>query len=185
VTDEQTGTPPADGDETADPAAASDDPAQDSDDPAAASDDASAASGEADQPPDDAELSSVRAVPYKGEELDAERGPGLGCFRFQLVVLAFFVVLTPIGVTLGWPDWLSGGMLLLVIVLLFFTGQTMIFLMRLVAADRRGRRRPMAGATPTVGQIEDAEAHDPLGDATATSDDGPGGAQDDEPTVRQ
>ncbi len=107
---------------------------------------------------DEPALSSVREVPYKGQELDAERGPGLGCFRLQIVVLAFFIILTPIGVTLGWPDWLTGGMLLIVIVLLFFTGQTMIFLMRLVAADRRGRRRPMAGATPTVGQIEDAEA---------------------------
>jgi hypothetical protein len=32
-----------------------------------------------------------------------------------------------------------------------------IFLLRLVAADRReGRRRPLGSATPTVGELEDA-----------------------------
>ena len=31
--------------------------------------------------------STVRPVEYKGEPLDAERGPGLGCFRFQLGLL--------------------------------------------------------------------------------------------------
>jgi hypothetical protein len=44
-------------------------------------------------------------------------------------------------------------------VLLLFAGQTVIFLLRLVAADRRdGRRRPLGSSTPTVGQLEDAEA---------------------------
>ena len=57
------------------------------------------------------------------------------------------------------------------LVLLLFVGQTVIFLLRLVAADRRvaradGRRRPMSSATKTVGEIEDettasAEARDP------------------------
>jgi hypothetical protein len=132
-------------------------------------------------------MSSVRAVPYRGEDLDAERGPGLGCFRFQLVVLIFFVVLTPIGVTLGWPDWLTAAMLFTIIILLFFTGQTMIFLMRLVAADRRGRRRPVAGTTPTVGQIEDAsaDAGASTGEDVAANVAEASGPQDDGPTVRQ
>ena len=41
---------------------------------------------------------SAPPVQYKGDDLDAERGPGLGCFRFQLVVLVFFIVLTPLTV---------------------------------------------------------------------------------------
>ena len=132
-------------------------------------------------------MSSVRAVPYRGEDLDAERGPGLGCFRFQLVVLIFFVVLTPIGVTLGWPDWLTAAMLFTIIILLFFTGQTMIFLMRLVAADRRGRRRPVAASTPTVGQIEDAgaDAGADAGEDVAANVAEASGPQEDGPTVRQ
>ena len=114
----------------------------------------------------------VRPVPYKGAPLDADRGPGLGCFRFQLAILAVLVVLAPLSAWLGAPDWLSGALLVAVIVLLLVTGQTIIFLLRLVAADRRaaGRRRPVAGRTPTVGQIEDESA-------TMTS--GPG--SDDEP----
>jgi hypothetical protein len=36
------------------------------------------------------------------------------------------------------------------------SGQTIIFLLRLVAADRRGRRRPLASETKTVGELEDA-----------------------------
>jgi len=95
-------------------------------------------------------------VKYKGEDLEAERGPGLGCFRFQLVVLGIFVVLTPLSVTWQWPDAVSAGLLFAVVILLLVTGQTIIFLLRLVAADRRGRRRPLAGGTPTVGELEDA-----------------------------
>ena len=45
-------------------------------------------------------------VQYKGEDLTSERGPGLGCFRIQLVVLAVFVVLTPLSVVWDWP---AGG----------------------------------------------------------------------------
>jgi hypothetical protein len=43
------------------------------------------------------------------------------------------------------------------LVLLLFVGQTVIFLLRLVAADRRAdaRRRPLRSATKTVGEIED------------------------------
>ncbi len=109
--------------------------------------------------------SPVRPVQYKGEPLDAERGPGLGCFRFQLAILAILVVLTPLSVAWSWPDWLSAALLVAVIVLLLFAGQTIIFLLRLVAADRRaaGRRRPLASRTKTVGELED-EGGEPVVD---------------------
>jgi hypothetical protein len=96
-------------------------------------------------------------VQYKGEDLDAARGPGLGCFWIQTVTLVVFVVLTPLSVAWDWPPAVSGGLLIAVLVLLLFVGQTAIFLMRLVAAERRasGRRRPMAASTRTVGEIED------------------------------
>ncbi len=101
---------------------------------------------------------SVRPVDYKGEPLDAERGPGLGCFRFQVVVLAVLLVLTPLTVAWNWPSEVSIALLFISLLLLLFTGQTIIFLLRLVAADRRdGRRVPLAGSTPTVGELEDAE----------------------------
>lgn len=101
-------------------------------------------------------------VQYRGGDLEPERGPGLGCFRFQLVVLAVFVVLAPLSVGWGWPPAVSAALLFVVILLLLVTGQTIIFLLRLVAADRRGRRRPLASSTPTVGELEDAEpAADP------------------------
>jgi hypothetical protein len=98
-------------------------------------------------------------VQYKGEELDAARGPGLGCFRFQLLILVVSIVLTPLSVGWHWPFALSAGLLFVTIALLLITGQTIIFLLRLVAADRRTRRRPLASATRTVGEIED-EAQD-------------------------
>ena len=103
---------------------------------------------------------SVRDVQYKGAPLDAQRGPGLGCFRFQLVALAILIVAAPVSAWLGAPDWLSAALLVGVVVLLLTTGQTIIFLLRLVAADRRaaGRRRPIAGRSPTVGQLEDDAA---------------------------
>ena len=105
--------------------------------------------------PDD-QPSSVRPVAYKGEPLDSERGPGLGCFRFQLALLAIAIVLTPLSVVWQWPTAVSAALLFLVIFLLLFAGQTVIFLLRLVAADRReGRRRPLGSATPTVGELED------------------------------
>ena len=44
------------------------------------------------------ERPSTGPVQYKGDDLDAERGPGLGCFRFQLALLVFLVVLTPLSV---------------------------------------------------------------------------------------
>ena len=97
-------------------------------------------------------------IRYKGEVLEAERGPGLGCFRFQVVVLLALIVLTPLSVVWNWPPTVSAVLLFAVILLLLVTGQTIIFLLRLVAADRRGRRRPLASGTKTVGEIEDAAA---------------------------
>jgi hypothetical protein len=98
---------------------------------------------------------NAKPVQYKGEDLDPERGPGLGCFRFQLIVLGILIVLTPLSVVWQWPDTISTILLFSVIVLLLITGQTIIFLLRLVAADRRGRRRPLGSATKTVGELED------------------------------
>jgi hypothetical protein len=98
-------------------------------------------------------------VQYKGAELDADRGPGLGCFRFQLAVLAILIVLTPLSVAWQWPTWLSTVLLFAVLILLLVAGQTIIFLLRLVAADRRSRRRPLASTTKTVGELEDERAN--------------------------
>ncbi len=98
---------------------------------------------------------STGPVQYKGEDLEPERGPGLGCFRIQLVVLLFLIVLTPLSVVWQWPAAVSAALLFIVIFLLLITGQTIIFLLRLVAADRRGRRRPLASGTKTVGELED------------------------------
>ena len=115
-------------------------------------------------------VTSPGPIHYKGEPLEAERGPGLGCFRFQLVVLAVAIILTPLSVAWRWPDWLSAALLVVVIVLLLFAGQTIIFLLRLVAADRRSRRRPLRSGTKTVGELEDAAADDaaePASDAAA------------------
>ena len=128
------------------------------------------------------ETSSVRPVDYKGEPLDAERGPGLGCFRFQVGLLVVLIVLTPLSVAWEWPVGISVAFLFVTLVLLLFAGQTVIFLLRLVAADRRdGRRRPLGSTTPTVGQLEDAEAveatsegvAEPSPVATTNESDGP------------
>ena len=98
--------------------------------------------------------------PYKGEPLDSERGPGLGCFWIQTALLVAFLVLTPLTVVWAWDPLVSGVLLIVTLILLFFAGQTSIFLLRLVAADRRTRRRPLdPNAKQTVGQMEDdAEA---------------------------
>ena len=119
--------------------------------------------------PSDAPATSPDADPdapadfpdYKGAPLDPDRGPGLGCFWLQVVLLVGLLVATPISVILQAPSWLSAVMLILVLVLLFFVGQTMIFLLRLVAADRRSRRQPLSSsARRTVGQLEDSEKDD-------------------------
>lgn len=101
---------------------------------------------------------TTKPVQYKGDDLDPAKGPGLGCFRFQLIILAIFIVLTPLSVAWQWPDGVSAALLFAVLILLLVTGQTIIFLLRLVAADRRGRRRPLGSATRTVGELEDEEA---------------------------
>ena len=127
-------------------------------------------------------------VQYKGEDLDPERGPGLGCFRFQLVVLAVLLVLTPLSVAWIWPVWLSTVLLVAVLVLLLVTGQTIIFLLRLVAADRRSRRRPLASSSRTVGELEDAgspDARSPSTDDAALGLDAPGDPPADEGPMRQ
>lgn len=93
---------------------------------------------------------------YKGEPLDADRGPGLGCFWIQVALLTFFLIFTPLTVTWGWDPFISGALLIFTLILLLFTGQTVIFLLRLVAADRRTRRAPLdPKARKTVGQMED------------------------------
>ena len=118
-------------------------------------------------------VTSPAPVQYKGEPLEPERGPGLGCFRFQLIVLAIAVVLTPLSVAWKWPEWLSAALLILVIVLLLFAGQTIIFLLRLVAADRRARRRPLGSATKTVGELEDEATVPPDASENPPGDEGP------------
>ncbi len=92
---------------------------------------------------------------YKGAALDPDRGPGLGCFYVQLVILAVLIVLTPLTVAWNWPPAVSAVLLLLILVLLLLVGQTVVFLLRLVAAER-GRRRPLGGSGRTVGELEEA-----------------------------
>ena len=118
-------------------------------------------------------------IQYKGDDLAPERGPGLGCFRFQLVVLVFLIVLTPLSVVWEWPPGVSAILLFIVIGLLLITGQTIIFLLRLVAADRRGRRRPLASGTKTVGELEDSGA--PAGPDAAVAPDPAPPTEDDPP----
>ena len=77
-----------------------------------------------------------------------------------MVVLVVFIVLTPLSVVWQWPSAISAALLFAVILLLLLTGQTIIFLLRLVSAERRGRRRPLASGTKTVGELED-EARPP------------------------
>jgi hypothetical protein len=109
-------------------------------------------------------------IRYKGDVLEPARGPGLGCFRIQLLVLVVFIILTPLTVAWHWPVAVSTALLFAVIFLLLITGQTIIFLLRLVAADRRGRRRPLGSETKTVGEIEDATAQPAADEPTASAD---------------
>jgi hypothetical protein len=113
-------------------------------------------------------------VQYKGSDLEPARGPGLGCFRIQVVVLVVFIILTPLTVVWDWPPAISTALLFAVILLLLVTGQTIIFLLRLVAADRRGRRRPLASGSKTVGELEDASV-------SPVPDERSAGAPDDRP----
>lgn len=121
------------------------------------------------QPP-----STARDVQYRGAPLDSEKGPGLGCFWSQIVVLVAFLILTPLSVVWNWPFQVSAVLLISVLVLLLVAGQTIIFLLRLIAADRRaeGRHRPLASRSRTVGEIEDADTatNDASGDAAGTAE---------------
>jgi hypothetical protein len=129
-------------------------------------------------PTDETRPAARKDVDYKGAPLDAEKGPGLGCFWLQVIVLAVVVVLTPLSAAWEWPVLVTIVLLGMTLVLLLFVGQTIIFLLRLVAADRRSdaRRRPLRSQTKTVGELED-EAKAPS-DMAASRDDGapPGGA---------
>jgi hypothetical protein len=78
-------------------------------------------------------------------------------------VLVVVMFLTPLSAAWEWPVPITIVLLASTLVLLLFVGQTVIFLLRLVAADRRsaradGRRRPVRSATKTVGEIEDESA---------------------------
>ena len=136
----------------------------------------------------------TQPVEYKGEPLEAARGPGLGCFWFQMVLLAVLIALTPLSaMAWGWPIWVTGVLFVAMLVLLLLSGQTMIFLLRIVAAGRDdGRRRPLASATPTVGELEDEAQADgdapdsPSADAadSAAGDAAPD-ARSDPPGMRQ
>ena len=115
---------------------------------------------------------------YKGEPLDSERGPGLGCFWIQIGLLTFFLVFTPLTVMWAWDPFVSAVLLMITLVLLLFSGQTIIFLLRLVAADRRARRAPLdPKAKPTVGQLEDDGASPEQAPVSTGSDQPPGGSQ--------
>jgi hypothetical protein len=113
---------------------------------------------------------------YKGEPLDSDRGPGLGCFWIQAITLGVLLILTPLTVAFAWPPLISAALLIITLILLLFTGQTVIFLLRLVAADKRGRRTPRsASARKTVGMLEDeAAAPTPDGPATVAESAAPG-----------
>ena len=122
----------------------------------------------------DAPLADPNRPSYKGAPLDAEAGPGLGCFYLQVVLLVVLLILTPLSVVWAMPSWVSAGLLILTLIILFFVGMTMVFLLRLVAADRRSQRRPLReGARRTVGQLEEeAKAReDAQGSAEPHSDD--------------
>ena len=105
---------------------------------------------------------------YKGAPLSPDRGPGLGCFWIQVVALVAFVILAPLSAVLNWGAPIATALLIGVVVLLLLVGQTSIFLLRLVAADRRGRRAPLASGSKTVGELEDEAKR-------AQSDSGDGG----------
>ena len=130
-------------------------------------------------------------VEYKGGPLDAERGPGLGCFWLQVIVLAVVVILTPLSAAWNWPVPVIIVLLATTLVLLLFVGQTIIFLLRLVAADRRAdaRRRPLRSQTKTVGEIEyestaatagsvDVRSDEPAADEPAADEPGDGGVRE-------
>lgn len=81
-----------------------------------------------------------------------------------MVALVVAIFLTPLSVVWNWPVIVTIVLFATMLVLLLFVGQTVIFLLRLVAADRRSeaRRRPLRSRTKTVGELED-EAFDRAG----------------------
>ena len=114
----------------------------------------------------DASVADPNKPTYKGAPLDAEAGPGLGCFYVQVVLLVILLIVTPLSVVWAVPPWISAALLILTLVILFFVGMTMVFLLRLVAADRRAQRRPLReGARKTVGQLESEEKDAGTGDS--------------------
>jgi hypothetical protein len=122
-------------------------------------------------------------VSYKGAPLDAGRGPGLGCFWSQIVALVILIVLTPLSVGRV-PDVVTALLLFATLALLLVSGQTIIFLLRIVAADRRGRREPLAPRSPTVGQIEAVDGLPaPTDEPAAAPTDEPAAAPTDEPAA--
>ena len=162
-----TGTPPDDA-AAPDDAAPSEDPRESAPPTSTSEDGPAEPAGDAPAAPDSSQMPE-----YKGEPLDAERGPGLGCFWIQIGLLTFFLIFTPLTVTWGWDPLISGALLIFTLILLLFSGQTIIFLLRLVAADRRTRRAPLnPSAKPTVGQMEDAGTADVQTEAEASAPDG-------------
>ena len=130
-------------------------------------------------------VSERDAVEYKGAPLDAEKGPGLGCFWIQMVTLVVAIFLTPLSVVWNWPVLVTIVLFATMLVLLLFVGQTVIFLLRLVAADRRAdaRRRPLRSQTKTVGEIEDesgggAKPGDPAAGEPGAGEPGDGGVRE-------
>ncbi len=90
----------------------------------------------------------------------------------QVVFLGIFIVLAPLSAELNWGPAVATALLIGVVVLLLLVGQTSIFLLRLVAADRKTRRAPMRSATKTVGQLEEerrAAGDDATGDGVGES----------------
>ena len=96
---------------------------------------------------------------YKGAPLSPDRGPGLGCFWIQVVALVVFMIMAPLSAVLNWGPTIATLLLIGVVVLLLLVGQTSIFLLRLVAADRRGRRPdPRQAAHVIASPITDCPA---------------------------
>ena len=117
-----------------------------------------------DQTPEQTPPADPNRPSYKGAPLDAEAGPGLGCFYLQVVLLVILLIVTPLSVVWSFPSWVSAALLILTLIILFFVGMTMVFLLRLVAADRRSQRRPLReGARKTVGQMESESKEDDSG----------------------
>src|SRR5688500_15129045 len=102
-----------------------DQPADPQDDPRPAEGDGEPADGAGDTADGAGDPADGRPT-YKGEPLDAARGPGLGCFWIQVILLVSFLILTPVSVWLAAPEWVSAALLLMTLGLLFFVGQTSI-----------------------------------------------------------